>query len=201
MCIEGKERLEQVTIAQVDEHMHPIAGTEKQIQCDTLLLSLGLTPENELSKNVGIEIDSVTGGPIVNQMLETTLDGIFACGNCLQVYDTVDTLSIDAKRVGKHAAEKASLQKRKQKSNIRIIPGDGVRYVVPQLVDKSGMIPLTFRVEKPKENTILRVLARDEELLRKKMRWMNPANMVRIEVAISAEIIASAQSLEVRVDG
>jgi len=199
-CIDGKERIEQVTIAQVDEHMHPIAGTEKQIQCDTLLLSLGLTPENELSKNVGIEIDSVTGGPIVNQMLETTLDGVFACGNCLQVYDTVDMLSIDAKRAGEHATEKASLQKRKQKSNIRIIPGDGVRYVVPQLVDKSGMIPLTFRVEKPKENTILRVLAGDEELLRKKMRWVNPANMVRIEVDISAEIIASAQSLEVTID-
>ena len=199
-CIDGKERIEQVTIAQVDEHMHPIAGTEKQIQCDTLLLSLGLTPENELSKNVGIEIDSVTGGPIVNQMLETTLDGVFACGNCLQVYDTVDMLSIDAKRAGEHAAEKASLQKRKQKSNIRIIPGGGVRYVVPQLVDKSGMIPLTFRVEKPKENTILRVLAGDEELLRKKMRWVNPANMVRIEVDISAETIASAETLKVIID-
>ncbi len=199
-CIDGKERIEQVTIAQVDEHMHPIAGTEKQISCDTLLLSLGLTPENELSKNVGIEIDSVTGGPIVNQMLETTLDGVFACGNCLQVYDTVDMLSLDAKRAGEHATEKASLQKRKQKSNIRIIPGDGVRYVVPQLVDKSGMIPLTFRVEKPKENTILRVLAGDEELLRKKMRWVNPANMVRIEVDISAETIASAETLKVIID-
>lgn len=199
-CIDGKERIEQVTIAQVDEHMHPIAGTEKQIQCDTLLLSLGLTPENELSKNVGIEIDSVTGGPIVNQMLETTLDGVFACGNCLQVYDTVDMLSIDAKRAGEHAAEKASLQKRKQKSNIRIIPGGGVRYVVPQLVDKSGMIPLTFRVEKPKENTILHVLAGDEELLRKKMRWVNPANMVRIEADISAETIASAETLKVTID-
>jgi NADPH-dependent 2,4-dienoyl-CoA reductase/sulfur reductase-like enzyme len=199
-CIDGKERIEQVTIAQVDEHMHPIAGTEKQISCDTLLLSLGLTPENELSKNVGIEIDSVTGGPIVNQMLETTLDGVFACGNCLQVYDTVDMLSIDAKRAGEHAAEKVSLQKRKQKSNIRIISGGGVRYVVPQLVDKSGMIPLTFRVEKPKENTILRVLAGDEELLRKKMRWVNPANMVRIEVDISAETIASAETLKVIID-
>ena len=200
-CIDGKERIEHVTIAQVDEHMHPIAGTEKQIQCDTLLLSLGLIPENELSENVGIEIDSVTGGPIVNQMLETTRDGVFACGNCLQVYDMVDTLSIDAKRAGEHAAEKAFLQKRKQKSNIRIIPGDGVRYVVPQLVDKSGWIPLTFRVEKPKENTMLCILAGEKELLRKKMRWVNPANMVRIEVDISAEIIASAQSLEVTVDG
>ena len=199
-CIDGKERIEHVTIAQVDEHMHPIAGTEKQIQCDTLLLSLGLTPENELSKNVGIEIDSVTGGPIVDQMLETTLDGVFACGNCLQVYDTVDMLSLDAKRAGEHAAEKASLQKRKQKSNIRIIPGDGVRYVVPQLVDKSGMIPLTFRVEKPKENTMLCVLAGDEELLRKKMRWVNPANMVRIEMDISAETIASAETLKVTID-
>ncbi len=199
-CIEGKERLEQVTIAQVDEHMHPIGGTEKQIKCDTLLLSLGLIPENELSKTVGIEIDSVTGGPLVNQQLETTLDGVFVCGNCLQVYDTVDMLSLDAKRAGEHAAE-ISFEKNDQKSHSKIISGRGVRYVVPQLVDRSGMIPLTFRVERPKENIILRVLAGEKELLRKKMRWVNPANMIRIEVDISAEIIASAQSMEVTIDG
>ena len=199
-CIEGKERLEQVTITQVNEHMHPIAGTEKQIQCDTLLLSLGLIPENELSKNVGIKIDSITGGPLVNQQFETTLDGIFACGNCLQVYDTVDMLSIDAKRAGEHAAEKASIQKRKQKSNIRIIPRGGVRYVVPQQVDKSGRIPLTFRVKRPKENIILRVLAGEKELLKKKMRWVNPANMIRIELDISDETIASTKTLEVTID-
>ncbi len=197
--IEGRERLEQVTIAQVNENMVPIAGTERKIMCDTLLLSLGLIPENELSKNVGIEIDPVTGGPVVNQMLETTLDGVFACGNCLQVYDTVDMLSLDAKRTGKNAAEITS-EKNDQKSSVRVVPGRGVRYVVPQLVDKSGMIPMTFRVEKPKENIILRVLAGEKELLRKKFPWVNPANMTRVEVDISAETIASTQTLEVTID-
>ena len=198
-CIEGRDRLEQVTIAQVNEHMHPIDGTEKQIMCDTLLLSLGLIPENELSKNVGIETDPVTGGPIVNQQLETTLDDVFACGNCLQVYDTVDMLSLDAKRTGKNAAEITS-EKNDRKSSVRVVPGRGVQYVVPQLVDKSGMIPMTFRVEKPKENIILRVLAGEKELLRKKLPWVNPANMTRVEVDISAETIASTQTLEVTID-
>lgn len=198
-CIEGRDRLEQVTIAQVNENMVPIAGTERKIMCDTLLLSLGLIPENELSKNVGIEIDPVTGGPVVNQMLETTLDGVFACGNCLQVYDTVDMLSIDAKRAGKNAAE-ISFEKNDKKSSVRVVPGSGVRYVVPQRVDKSGIIPLTLRAEKPKENTILRVLAGEKELLRKKLPWVNPANMTRVEVGISAETIASTQTLEVTID-
>lgn len=198
-CIEGRDRLEQVTIAQVNENMVPIAGTERKIMCDTLLLSLGLIPENELSKNVGIEIDPVTGGPIVNQQLETTLDDVFACGNCLQVYDTVDMLSIDAKRAGKNAAE-ISFEKNDKKSSVRVVPGSGVRYVVPQRVDKSGIIPLTLRAEKPKENTILRVLAGEKELLRKKLPWVNPANMTRVEVDISAETIASTQTLEVTID-
>jgi len=198
-CIEGRERLEQVTIAQVNENMVPIAGTERKIMCDTLLLSLGLIPENELSKNVGIETDPVTGGPIVNQQLETTLDDVFACGNCLQVYDTVDMLSIDAKRAGKNAAEITS-EKNDKKSSVRVVPGSGVRYVVPQRVDKSGIIPLTLRAEKPKENTILRVLAGEKELLRKKLPWVNPANMTRVEVDISAETIASTQTLEVTIN-
>ncbi len=132
--------------------------------------------------------------------METTLDGVFVCGNCLQVYDTVDMLSIDAKRAGEHAAE-ISFGKNDRKSNSKIIPGRGVRYVVPQLVDISGMIPLTFRVERPKENTVLRVHVGKKELFKKKMRWVNPASMIRIEVDIPAEIIASAQSLEVTIDG
>jgi len=200
-CIKGKERLEQVTIAQVDENMVPLSETEKQIDCNTLLLSLGLIPENELSKNIGIAIDQTTGGPIVNQQMETSLCGVFACGNCLQVYDTVDMLSIDAKRAGKYAAEKLSLNKIKQKSIMKIIPGKGVRHVVPQKVDKPGIIPLTFRVKKPKENIILCVLAGEKELLREKIRWVNPANMIKIDVNISDEIMASAHNLEVTIDG
>ena len=197
--IEGKERLEQVTIAQVDENMVPLPETEKQIDCDTLLLSLGLIPENELSKNIGIEIDQTTGGPIVNQQMETSLSGIFACGNCLQVYDTVDMLSIDAKRAGKNAVESIR-EKDERSSKIRIIPGKNIQYVVPQFIDRPGSTPVTFRVEKPKENIILRIIAGKKELFQKKIRYVNPANMVRIDVNIDSESINSGQSLEVLID-
>jgi len=118
--IKGKERLESVKIAQVDGNMNVIPETEKEINCDTLLLSLGLIPENELSKNVGIELDNVTGGPIVNQFFETSVQGVYACGNCLQVYDTVDTLSIGAKNAGKNAARKNIEIEKKRSSQIRL---------------------------------------------------------------------------------
>ena len=198
--IEGKERLEQVTIEQVDENMAPIAGTEKQIACDTLLLSLGLIPENELAKGVGIEIDTTTGGPAVDQHLETTLDGVFACGNCLQVYDTVDILAVDAKIAGRNAAEKSSLQKKDQELTIRVAAGKGVRYVVPQVVNECGKIPLTFRAEKPGEVSTLHVTLGGKDLLKKKLPWMNPANMVRVDVNIPAETTFIAQTLEVTID-
>ncbi len=135
-CINGKERLEQVTIGQVDGEMNIISGTEKKIECDTLLLSLGLIPENELANNIGIEIDNITGGPTVNQYLETTLSGVFACGNCLQVYDTVDVLSADAKNAGKSAAKNSAIQKKDKKIIAKIVPGKGVRYVVPQVISE-----------------------------------------------------------------
>ena len=141
-CIDGKERLEQVTIAQVDDKMNIIPGTEKKIRCDTLLLSLGLVPENELASDVGIEIDTVTGGPIVNQYLETTLAGVFACGNCLQVYDTVDVLSADAKNAGKNAAKNLTIQKEDKKISAKIVPGKGVIYVVPQRLSECERVHL-----------------------------------------------------------
>jgi NADPH-dependent 2,4-dienoyl-CoA reductase/sulfur reductase-like enzyme len=199
-CIDGKERLEQVTIAQVDEKMNIIPGTEKKIRCDTLLLSLGLVPENELASDVGIEIDTVTGGPIVNQYLETTLAEVFACGNCLQVYDTVDVLSADAKNAGKNAAKNLTIQKEDKKTGAKIVPGKGVRYVVPQRVSKCGRVHLTLRVEKPQELSMLRVIAADKELLKKRLPWVNPANMIEIDVNIPADTVAFTQSLEVALD-
>lgn len=202
--IKGKERLEGVTISQVDENMVPISGTEKQIKCDTLLLSLGLIPENELVKGIGIEIDDITGGPIVDQHLETTLDGVFACGNCLQVYDTVDLLAIDARRVGKHTAELTSIQNRRGQrkdrgTSIQIVAGEGVRYVVPQRVNRHGNVHLTLRSGKPREPSTLHVIAGDKMLLKKRLPWVNPANMITVDVPIPAEIIKSGQSLEVTI--
>ncbi|HDQ16140.1 MAG TPA: FAD-dependent oxidoreductase, partial [Bacteroidetes bacterium] len=123
--IRGRERLESVTIAQVDSNMKPIPGTEKELRCDTLLLSLGLIPENELSKGVDIKLDNFTGGPIVDQDYMTSIPGIFACGNCLQVYDTVDALAIGAKHAGKHAANW-----KPPDHEIKVKSGKNVRYVI-----------------------------------------------------------------------
>lgn len=103
--IAGKERVEGVTLAQVDEKRKPIAGTEEYIPCDTLLLSCGLIPENELSKGLGVELSQATGGPLVNESLETNIDGVFACGNVLHVHDLVDYVSEEAKKAGEKAAQ------------------------------------------------------------------------------------------------
>lgn len=191
--IKGRDRLECVTIAQVDEKMNVIPDSERDINCDTLLLSLGLIPENELSKNVGIKIDEITGGPLVDQNLETSLSGFFACGNCLQVYDTVDALAVDAKKAGENAVKKTV----KQGKSIEVKAGKGIRYVVPQKINKSGKVHFTLRVEKPCETPTLRVISDSKEIFKKKLRWANPANMVSFDVDISDEMIKSNGNLEV----
>ncbi len=196
-CINGKERVEQVTIARVDEKMNVISGTEKKIECDTLLLSLGLIPENELANNVGIEIDNTTGGPTVNQYFETTLSGVFACGNCLQVYDTVDVLAVDAKNAGKSAAKNLIIQKKDKKLITKVVPGRGVRYVVPQIISEPGKVHLTLRAEKPRESSVLHVIADDKELLKKRLPWANPANMIGVDIDIPPEVMTTTQNLEV----
>jgi len=198
--IKGRDRLESVTIAQVDGKMNLISGTEKEIKCDTLLFSLGLIPENELSRNINIVIDDVTGGPIVNQIFETSISGIFACGNCLQVYDTVDALSLGAKHAGKHAAKHAMGLKSKHNNYIQVVSGKGIRYVVPQRINKSGKVHFSLRVEKPRESATLHVFTGDNELLKKRLPWINPANMMEFDVNIDEETIKSAKKLEVTLD-
>ncbi|KYK24908.1 oxidoreductase [Thermoplasmatales archaeon SM1-50] len=198
--IAGKERLEKVTIQQVDHTMTPIPGTEKQIACDTLLLSLGLIPENELAKTIGVEIDDHTGGPLVNQRLETTIPGVFACGNCLQVYDTVDMLSFDAKKTGQYAAEYFIRKKaigQNSKKGLIVHAGVGVRYVVPQRISTYGTIHFTLRVDKPRGATTLLLTAGKKEVLKKKLLGVNPVSMIRIDANISAEIFMAANELEV----
>jgi NADPH-dependent 2,4-dienoyl-CoA reductase/sulfur reductase-like enzyme len=197
--ISGKERLEAVTIAQVDEHMNSIPGSEQRLACDTLLLSLGLIPENELSKGAGVAIDPLTGGPLVDQQFETTVSGVFACGNCLQVYDTVDMLAVDAKRVGAYAAEYVSVQKHPKKPGLQVTAGKGVRFVVPQVVNSSRTVSFTMRAEKPQETGIVYVHSGSKEVLKKRLPWVNPANMIQVDVPISSEILASIEHLEVTI--
>jgi thioredoxin reductase len=109
--IHGKERVEGVTIAKVDENMKPIPGTEEEYECDTLLLSCGLIPENELSDKLGVSMNPATSGPVVNESLETDVEGVFACGNVLHVHDLVDHVSEEASRAGGFAAEYVKGQK------------------------------------------------------------------------------------------
>jgi NADPH-dependent 2,4-dienoyl-CoA reductase/sulfur reductase-like enzyme len=193
--IKGKERLESVYIAKIDKNMNIVSRSEKEIKCDTLLLSLGLIPENELSKDGGIIIDTITGGPIVNQNLETSLPGVFACGNCLQVYDTVDSLSIDAKHAGTNAAK---YSKKKINFKLKIIPGKGIRYVIPQVITAPGKIRFTLRVEKPKLTTsCIHFIIDSKEILNKKLPYINPANMIEINVNVTQDLIKSNKNLEV----
>ena len=203
--IVGKGRLKQVTISQVNENLRPISGTEKRIECDTLLLSVGLNPENELSKVAGIKVDTRTGGPIVNQDFETTISGVFACGNCLQVYDNVDLLSLDAKKAGESAAKFIYYQKNKKniqlnmgQTFLNIIPGNGISYVIPQRISKFGDIQLTFRVKKPNELSNLCVSSNEKTIFEKELLCANPAIMNKINVSITKE--TAIKSLEVKLN-
>ena len=148
--IHGKDRVEGVTIANVDENRNIIEDTKRYIPCDTLLLSVGLIPENELTKNAGIPIDSITGGAAVDENRSTAVEGIFACGNVLQVHDLVDYVSDEAETAGRGAAEFV-LNGSSAGTVIKTFPGNGVRYVLPQRINKSSEkdVALFLRVVKP----------------------------------------------------
>ncbi len=132
--IKGKERLTSVVIAEVDEHSKPIPGTEQEIPCDTLLLSCGLIPENELSRAADIRINPATNGPVVNESFETSVPGIFACGNVLHVHDLVDYVSEESARAGRSAARYVKTSSSGSGPVIQITNGNGVRYTVPSFV-------------------------------------------------------------------
>jgi NADPH-dependent 2,4-dienoyl-CoA reductase/sulfur reductase-like enzyme len=197
--IKGRDRLESVTIAKVDRNMTPISCSEREIKCDTILLSLGLIPENELSREVGIKIDEITGGPIVDQKFMTSVDGVFACGNCLQVYDTVDMLTVDAKKAGNFAVKYVKEMKLKQK-DVKVIPGKGVRYVVPQVINYSGIVDFSLRSEKQFASSSLCIKSDELEIFRKKLRFANPANMINVKVEISSNLVKTSEVLEVSID-
>lgn len=132
--IKGKERLTSVVIAEVDEHSKPIPGTEQEIPCDTMLLSCGLIPENELSRAADVKINPATNGPVVNESFETSIPGIFACGNVLHVHDLVDYVSEESARAGRSAARYVKASSSRSGPVIQITNGNGVRYTVPSFV-------------------------------------------------------------------
>ncbi len=182
--IRGKEKLEGVVIAEVDGKNTPIPGTEKLYPCDTLLLSCGLIPENELSKNCGVGIDPRTNGPVVDEGLETDIDGVFACGNVLHVHDLVDFVSEESARAG---ASAAAFVKRgctaDSTTAVKVVPQNGVRYTVPAEIHTSellGDVHIRFRVTGVFKDRSIVIKAGDEELIRRKSRILVPSEMLDI---------------------
>lgn len=182
--IHGKKRVTGITIARVGEDRKPIAGTEEYLSCDTLLLSVGLLPENELSKSAGVELSPITVGPIVNDKLSTNVEGIFACGNVLHVHDLVDFVSEEAAAAGKNAV---AYIKRKEKEQgctyIEIKTEGGVRYTVPQKVNIEDMrdsLKVRFRVGDVYRDKFVSVYAGKECLIHKKKKIIAPGEMEEI---------------------
>jgi len=197
----GKTRLEAVVVAKVDENRRPIAGTEFRIDCDTLLLSVGLIPENELSRGAGVAIDPRTNGPVVYDNMETSVEGLFACGNVVQVHDLVDFVSEEGERAGRCAAEYARRAENGEitdKTAVTVSAGDGIGYVVPQKLRKVGedeMVTLFFRVKAPCKKGTLVVYDGEQAILRKNRTHMTPGEMEKLPV--SRRDIQNAASLRV----
>jgi len=203
--IQGRERLEGVTVAQVDAKRNPIAGTETHFDCDTLLLSVGLIPENELTRQAGVEMCPATQGAEVDDTLQTSIPGVFACGNVLHVHDLVDFVSAESFKAGKAAAMYAQ----KGPESGRTVPvrdGEGVRGVVPQTLrlPEAGETPeavqLLFRPACVYENATLRVLDGDREIYHAKKRILAPGEMA--DILLKPEWIAalSGEPVTVRID-
>lgn len=184
--IDGKDRVKGVTLAQVDEKSNPIPGTEEYISCDTLLLSCGLIPENELSVGLGVELNPVTGGPVVNESLETNIPGVFACGNVLHVHDLVDYVSEEAGRAGEHATDYVNrLERTADAKEIAIVAKDGVRYTAPSKLRPSHMeelLTIRFRVGQVYKNAFVAVYFNDTCVRKIKKPVLAPGEMEQIKI-------------------
>ncbi|MBR3601857.1 MAG: FAD-dependent oxidoreductase [Lachnospiraceae bacterium] len=183
--IKGRERVEGITLAQVDGANKPIPGTEEFYSCDTLLLSVGLIPENELSRGMGVEISPITNGPVVNESLETNIEGVFACGNVLHVHDLVDYVSEEAKAAGKNAAAYVKHISKKEGTIIQVVPNDGVRYTVPSticVVNMSEELIVRFRVGAVYRNAFISVYYDNERVIHRKRLVMAPGEMEEVKL-------------------
>lgn len=185
--IKGRKRVEGVTIAEVDNKGKPIPGTEEFYSCDTLLLSVGLIPENELSDGMGVKMNPVTSGPFVNESLETNIEGVFACGNVLHVHDLVDFVSEEAAAAGVHAALYVKGRTRPNSGGREIVfrAEDGVRYTVPATVNSTRMdekLTVRFRVGAVYKNCYTSVYFDEERVLRRKRQILAPGEMEEIHL-------------------
>lgn len=184
--VHGSQRLEGVTLAQVDNQRRPLDRTRRYLPCDTLLLSVGLIPENELSRQAGVELDAVTGGPAVDQHMHTTVPGIFACGNVVHVHDLVDFVSLEGRRAAAGVAK--WLAGAKPTGELVVAAGANVSYVVPQrlTLPVAEDVPLLLRVARPVEQAEFAVRWGKELLLSQRMPFARPAEMVELKLPAQA---------------
>ncbi|MCR4941093.1 MAG: NAD(P)/FAD-dependent oxidoreductase [Treponemataceae bacterium] len=178
--IHGKERVEGVTVSQVDKNRKPVPGTEEYIECDTLLLSVGLIPENELSKECGVEIDSSTSGPVVNEHMQTSVEGIFACGNTVHVHDLVDFVTAESLRAGENAAKYVQGKRTEQPKHITLRPGNRVRYTVPQYIESTQSetpVSIMFRSTDVYRGVTIVIYSNDQRIKSVRKKIIRPGEM------------------------
>ncbi len=204
--IMGKERVTGVLIARTDEERKPIPGTEELYDCDTLLLSVGLIPENELSREAGVKLDPVTGGPVVDESMGTSIRGIFACGNVVHVHDLVDYVTDESRRAGRSAAKFVQKSLKEEGLLIKTKPGDGIRYIVPNLIRVDNLddtLELFMRVSEIYRNARLMVKADDVVIRKVKKMQMAPGEMerIRLDSKILKDREVSVLSVKVEKEG
>lgn len=177
--IVGNNRVEGVYISKVDKDKCPILENERFFECDTVLFSVGLIPENELSRNSEVEISDITNGPIVNQYMQTSIDCIFACGNVVHVNDLVDNVSMESEIAGKYAARYALGVDLNRDDEVQLTPGENIRYLCPQKINLNchEKVKVYFRVLNPEENVILKVTSGNEDIYQRKINKVNPGEM------------------------
>ena len=183
--IRGDRRVEQVVVQEVDSKMRPLAGTEMVIDCDTILLSVGLIPENELSRMGGVQIDPRTGGPVVWENMETSIPGIFACGNVAHVHDLVDFVTVESQKAGKAAAARCLKGAPPETGMIAIENGDGIGYTVPQKIRPAGVekaVEIYFRVKEIYKSATVELRSGGDLIAKYKREHMAPGEMEKITV-------------------
>lgn len=201
----GNNRVEAIEAVAVDQRWQPIPGTEEIIPCDTLLLSVGLIPENELSKKAGVQIDPITGGPLVDDTFETNIPGIFAAGNVVHVYDLVDWVSEAGKQAGASAAKFAIRERRKENRLVPLKAGENVRYVVPHRLDRESLaenpVRLQLRVREPIEKPVWIEIRSGEHLItRRGELYARPGEIITVEIPVKAyDEIQTVQEINIAV--
>lgn len=202
--IRGEKRVEQVVVQAVDENRIPMDGTQQVIDCDTVLLSVGLIPENELSRKAGIEIDARTGGPVVFENMETNTTGIFACGNVAHVHDLVDFVTAESIRAGAAAAKLCCEGEIESREYIAVNNGEGVSYVLPQKVRPVGVdkeLDIFFRVKKNYKSVVVKLQSGQEEVASFRRPYLAPGEMEHLKLPKIILDKIQNNSLEIKIEG